>query len=373
MRVRRERFRDRPHRARPRVDQLRRAVLLRREHRRAVGHLSVRQRGSVFDGEDALPSNLFRVTLDVERRRGEHDLRIRIARMDRLEHGVDSGLRRAVDLVDDTDVRHPQIRLARVVAKLVTGTVWIDNDDQEIGTDERRVVVASVPDDDVRFLLGRTEDALVVDAGEDEIALGDVGFVLLAFLDRRVGGFEILVALEALHRLRRQVAVRHRMTQHGDALARLAQERSHAARGLALARAGPNCSDCDDGLRRREHRLARRDQPVGRAGSQRARPDVHHVLVRHVRIGEHHFVDLVLADHFLERGLRQDRNSLRIQRPRQLGGVDAAVDVRDLRRGERDHVELRPVAVDEVEVVEVPSCCPCDQDPSPGHEYILFT
>jgi hypothetical protein len=85
----------------------------------------------------------------------------------------------------------------------------IDDDDVQVGLDERRVVVAAVPEDDVRFLLRRAQDALVVDAGEDEVPLGEVGLVLLSFLDRGVGRVEILVALEPLHGLLRQVAVRH--------------------------------------------------------------------------------------------------------------------------------------------------------------------
>ena len=50
--------------------------------------------------------------------------------------------------------------------------------------------------------------------------------VLLALLDRRVGGVEILVALEPLHGLLREVAVRHRVAEDGDALARAAQDRA---------------------------------------------------------------------------------------------------------------------------------------------------
>ena len=44
-----------------------------------------------------------------------------------------------------------------------------------------------------------------------------------------VRGVEIFVALEALHGLLRQVAVRHRMAQDGDALAGLAQQLGDAA------------------------------------------------------------------------------------------------------------------------------------------------
>ena len=101
----------------------------------------------------------------------------------------------------------------------------------------------------------RSRIARVVDAGEDEVALGDVGLVLLALLDGRVGRVEVLVALEALDRLLRQVAVGHRVAQHGDALARSAQQRGDVARRLALAGARAHGADGDDRLRRAQHRV----------------------------------------------------------------------------------------------------------------------
>ena len=142
------------------------------------------QRRAVLDREDTLAGDLGHVALDVERRGGEHDLRARVVGADRVEHGVDALLGRAVHLVHDADVGHAQVGLARVVAELVPGSVRVDDDDVEVGLDERRVVVAAVPDDHVRLLLGAGEDRRVVDPGEDEVAFGEVRLVLLALLDR---------------------------------------------------------------------------------------------------------------------------------------------------------------------------------------------
>ena len=75
----------------------------------------------------------------------------------------------------------------------------------------------------------------------------------------------------------------------------------------------------------------------------------------------------MLAHAFLERRLRQDRNPVGVQRARKLDRIAPAVDVRDLRRGERDHVVLGPVPVDEVEVVEVAARGTRDQDSSSSH------
>ena len=200
-----------------------------------------------------------------------------------------------------------------MVAQLVPGPVRVDDDDVHVGPDERRVVVAAVPHDHVRLLLGGLEDRRVVDAREDEVALGEMRLVLLALLDRAVGGLEILVALEALDDLFRQVAVRHRVAEHGDALAVLAEQLRDPARRLALARARAHGADRDDRLRGRDHRVVRRQEPEARAGGERARRDVHHVLVRHVRVGEDDLVDLVLADQLLELGLRADRDAVGIE------------------------------------------------------------
>jgi hypothetical protein len=215
--------------------------------------------------------------------------------------------------------------------------------------------------------LGAVEDRGVVDPGEDEVALGDMRLVLLALLDGRVGGVEVLVALEALDGLRGQVAVGHRMPQDGDALARLAQQARDVARGLALAGARAHRADRDDRLLRGQHRLARREQPEGRAGGERARRDVHHVLVRDVRVREDDLVHVVPGDQLLELRLRRDRNPVRIQLARQLLRIDAPVDVRDLRRREGDDLVLLAAAVDEVEVVKVPTGRTCDENPCPCH------
>ena len=112
---------------------------------------------------------------------------------------------------------------------------------------ERRVVVAAVPEDHVGLGLRLREDRRVVDAGEDEVPLGEMRLVLLALLDRRVGGGEVVVVSEALHDLHAEVAVRHRVSEHGDALAVLAENLRDAAGRLALAGARAHGAHGDDG------------------------------------------------------------------------------------------------------------------------------
>jgi len=117
-----------------------------------------------------------------------------------------------------------------------------------------------VPEDDVRFLFRSAQDAFVIDACEDEIARSEMGLVLLAFLDRCVSRLEIFVAFEALHGLFRQIAVWHRMPQHGHPLAGVAEQFGDSSGRLAFAGARADRANRDRRLRRGEHRLSRGDQ-----------------------------------------------------------------------------------------------------------------
>ena len=273
-----------------------------------------------------------------------------------------SGVRR-VRLVDDADVGHAQVGLARVVAELVARPVRVADDEVQVGLDERRVVVAPVPDDHVGLLLRAGEDGAVVDPGEDEVPLGEVRLVLLALLDRAVGGVEVLVALEALHGLLRQVAVGHRVAQDGDALARLAEQAGDVARRLALARAGAHRADGDDGLVGGDHGRARPEQAVVRPRGHGQRADVHDVLVRDVRVCEDDLVHVLAAHEVGQLLLGKDRDPVRVAGAGQRSGVDASLDVRDLRRREGDHLDLVAPPVHDVEVVEVAAGCTGDDDP----------
>ena len=122
----------------------------------------------------------------------------------------------AVGLVHETIVRHAQVRLAGVVGELVAGAQRVDDHDREVGPQEREVVVAAVPDQDVGLARGQAGDLGVVDAGVDEHAHLDRALVLLALLDRRVGGVDVGDRREALHAHRLEVAIGHRVADQAD-------------------------------------------------------------------------------------------------------------------------------------------------------------
>jgi len=81
------------------------------------------------------------------------------------------------------------------------GPERVDHAHREVGAVERQVVVAPVPQDHVRLLLGRAEDGLVVDACVDDGAFSDVGLVFLPLLQRHVRRVEIVEGDEALEPL----------------------------------------------------------------------------------------------------------------------------------------------------------------------------
>jgi hypothetical protein len=103
-----------------------------------------------------------------------------------------------------------------LVGDRTVGAERIDENDVEVRAQERKVVVAAVPQQDVRFRLGRRENGGVIDAGEDQRAGADVRLVLLPFLHRAVGVGEVVEGGKSLDRLAGEVAVRHGVTQSHD-------------------------------------------------------------------------------------------------------------------------------------------------------------
>ncbi len=275
---------------------VRRAGVARGDEPGAERHLAVGQRRAVVDDEHA-PSRAGRGRTssfggDLAKMTRRH----RVDRLDVLEHLLDVVRLGRVDLVDDDDVGHAQVRLAGVVEELVPGPQRIGDDDQQVGREEREVVVAAVPDDDVGLLLGLPEDRLVVDARVHDHAHLDRLLVLLALLDRRMRRVDLLDRGEALDAHRLEVAVRHRMPDERDLQAGVEQDPADLAARLALAAARADRADRDDRLRRAASIVAFGPEQA-EVGARREddRRLVHDRLVREVGVGEDDLVDAVLA------------------------------------------------------------------------------
>jgi hypothetical protein len=360
VRVAGERRGERPDRVGPRVDQLGRTEATGGHHARAVGHPAVRERGPVLHDRDPSPGDLS--PLEPELRAGLDDRRARVERRDVAPDLIEPLGRRGVDLVDDHHIGRTQVGLPWVIAQLVTGSQRIDDDDEEVRAVEREIVVAAIPQDDVRLGLGRPQDLGVVHPGVHHSTGVEVGLVLLALLDRRPVEREVLVRREALDPLALEVAVGHRVAHDHDAQAPLLEEDRDPAGRLALACAGARRADRDDRTPAGQHRPARAEQDEVRAGGEGTRRGVHDVLVADVAVGEHHGVGALVADHPLELLLGDDGDAGRVARAGQRRRVVTVGDPGDLRRGERHHPDRGVVAVDGVEIVEVAACRTHDHD-----------
>ena len=179
----------------------------------------------------------------------------------RLGDPLDVGRRRRVRLGDDDDVGHAQDGLARMMGGLMSRPQRIDENDVEARSDERKVVVAAVPQDDIRLLLGSLEDAGIVGTGKDQVADGEMRLVLLALLDR----------CTARHRDRRGSRTAARPGARGCRRAsdggrtttrrpRSLRRRDEPAGHLRLADAGSHRRDRDDGDARLQHGALRSKQ-----------------------------------------------------------------------------------------------------------------
>src|SRR5207344_178616 len=99
----------------------------------------------------------------------------------------------------------------------IVGTQGVDHDDVQIGPEKWEVVVAAIPDDEIRAGGRLLRDARVVDTREHDVAGRQVRLVLFALFDGAAGGVQILELLEALRALALEIGVRHGMADDGDA------------------------------------------------------------------------------------------------------------------------------------------------------------
>ena len=253
-----------------------------------------------------------------------------------------------------------------MVAQFVPGPERVGHDDVQVGLEKRQIVVPAVPQDDVRLRLRLPENLLVVHASVNHQPPVEVRLVLLPFFDGTLVAVEVGVGGEPLHPLGRQVAVGHRMADDDHLLPHLLEQVAHVAGGLALATAGAHGADGDDRLAALQHRRPAAHQTEIGPGRHHQRAAVHHVLVGHVGVGEHHLIHFPLADQRRQFRLRVDGNPVGVQFPGQFGGVSPPLDVGYLGGGEGDHLVGRVVAEIDVEVVEVAPGGSHDDDSYPS-------
>jgi hypothetical protein len=300
------------------------------------------------------------------------DAGARVQLIDRAADRVDGTGFGGIDLVDDHDIGHPQVRLAGVKATLIARSQRVGDNEEEVWPVEREVVVATVPQDDVGLELGLMQDRPVVDTCVHDPPGVEMGLVLLALFDRRLEPIEIAVGSVALDTLGGEVAVRHGVADDDRCDAPIGEEGGNVSGRLALARPRSRRADRDDRTAAPEHRPIGAQEREVRPRRERSRRRVHHGLVAHVAVGEHHRIDVVVADDLLELLLGQDGNPGGVQRACQFRRISAIGNARNLGRGEGNDLDVRIVAVDDVEVVEVAPSGAHDRDSPAVHRGLLL-
>ena len=139
----------------------------------------------------------------------------------------------------------------------MTGAVRIHHHNFQIRPYKGKVIVPSVPEQELGLFLRSFQDRPVIDAGVDDDSLFDQMFILLPLFHCA----DVLVQIphrgEALHAHPVQVTVRHRMPDyHGTNRARL-KNFPDAFRNPALAAPRPDGTYGDDRDRGPQHRPVR--------------------------------------------------------------------------------------------------------------------
>ena len=190
MRVLLERRCDVPDRRCSRIHDLAGSSLDGRKISRTIAHAAVRERRPVVDDDYPLASHRVGCIQGNDRCAAD-DLGFGSESTGGLGDPLNVGRRRRVGLGDDDDVGHAQDSLARVMGGLVSRPQRIDENDVEAWSDERKVVVAAIPQNDIRFFLGSLEDAGIVGTGKHQIADGEMRLILLALFDGALCGIEV--------------------------------------------------------------------------------------------------------------------------------------------------------------------------------------
>ena len=253
-----------------------------------------------------------------------------------------------------------------MIRHFVPRPVWIGDDDVQGGTQERKVVVAAVPHDDVRLALCLADYLLVINAGVHDGTGRDMGFVFLAFLDGDIVPVEILEGAEALHALPRQIPVRHGVADHRDPPAQGLQDTGHASRRLGLARPCAYRADADDRHAGHEHRRGGTQQHKTCAGRHGNGSHVHDMFVRDVAVGEDDLVGAQPADKLSKLLFRVNGNPGWIQRACEDGRVQPSLQVGNLRGGKGDYLVLGAPAKVDVEVMKIAAAGAEDDHPGAG-------
>ncbi len=272
-----------------------------------------------------------------------------------------------IHLVDDKYIGHAGGCFTRVIFHLVARTVRIGNHDGQIGLVEGDVIVAAIPQDNIRFLFGLAQDGFVIHTGINNHAVVDMGFVFFSFLDGALILVQIGVLGVALNGLFGQITIGHGMPDGCHAEAHIDQDLCHAARGLALAATGTHSAHRDNLFGRFDGGIGSAHQHKIGAGCDHFGSLVHHHFMRLIAVSEHNLFNVVLADQVKQFAFIVDRNAFRVQVARQYSRIQTTFNIGYLGGSEGNHLVVLIAAKEDIEIMEISSCGAHDEGTNWGH------
>src|SRR3989304_3607968 len=114
-------------------------------------------------------------------------------------------------------------------------TVRVSHNYLQVRNIEWEIVITTVPQDDIDFLLSLAQNFLVIPSGVNDHPVVDVGFIFLTFLNGALLLVEISIRGESLDGLLHQVTVRHGVADGCHFITHAAQDQRYTASSLALA------------------------------------------------------------------------------------------------------------------------------------------
>ena len=181
-------------------------------------------------------------------------------------------------------------------------------------------------------------------------------FVLFAFLNRAFVAIQVFASGKALHSLRGQISVGHGVTNDDRLPTIFAKLCGHEPRNGTLAAAGSHRAHGNHGNDGFHLGASGTEEPEIRASRDAARGKMHHRGMGYIAIGKHNHVDAFALDHFFQIVFFHDGNPVGISAPSENRWITAASNVGNLRCSERDHMKLRMIAENDIEVMKISAC-----------------
>src|SRR5271167_2047312 len=316
------------------------------DYPRTVLHLAVCQRWTIFNDQDALTFDGF--AWPQRNLAGHtHDGRLRIVLFNIALHEFDVRQFGRVHFVDHHDVGATQIHFSGVVSQFMACAVRVSHHNLQIASVETCVVVAAVPQDDVRFFFGGAENLLVVDSRVNHRAVLKMRLVFFPFLDRAFIAIQIFAVGEALYGLRLQISIGHRVANDNRLPTVVPEFPRDEPRNGTLSAAGSHGAYRNHGNSRFHLGVFGAEEPEIRACRDTARGQVHYRGVGHIAIGKYNYIHTLPLNHFFQVVFLEDGNPPRISAPCQNWWISAARNVGNLCCRKCDHVKFGMVAKNE--------------------------